>query len=456
MTLNFDSVEERDIALKCMDRVPLLAHRMRVENPSHLEVLKMWVTRKFENLLILAPEQRCAELVNIYLEQKFKTQLTQGNGTDPVLTKTISLLYSYTKQLIIEYNYKTKEGEVVSYFDSTLNIPVKLTTNANVKFKLIDGLEFVKNLDIELNYVDLHTTVSLLNDLIVDSLRSSLLDIIGKKNVSYYDLPRHYDAIKRAMLQKLASPAAKYGLQVTSIKLNDISLIDRIDEQLEKQYYALATQAQVKQFEYRMEEESLRLYEKKAGIHAAYPDFEPGLTEAEKDFALERYLKRKDKSKNLEVKVDTQKIDQRLVEHTKTATTVSIAKPEPPKPPVKRNKWRVLFAVLAVLWLVPTVLTFVFNLNYVAIPLLIVGVLGLVALGITKRYQLRYGLTQKEKTEYDKAYQVYEKLLAEYKAYNQQGAKLNGTASDAASDKSSAATDAKEEPEPTEPTKTEE
>lgn len=423
-SLNFDQIEDRETALKCLDKMQLLALRLNINIPSHFELLKLWIKRKFENLLILAPEQRCTELVNIFLEEKFKRQLSQQSNPDPFLVKSVSMVRSYNKQLMLCYNYETKEGEVISYFDEVLQIPVKLNTNAALKLKLVDGLQFVKALDIELDYVDLHATVNLINSLMVQSIRASLLEIICDKNVSYYDMPKHLEDIRNDVSQRLTIDVAKYGMQLAELKINDISLINRIDEQLEKQYYALAKLSQRKQFEYRLEEESLKLYEKKAMIHANYPDFEPGMTEAEKDFALERYLKRKDKSKDLEVEVHTQKTAKRLAEHTGAATTVMINKPKAPVPPVKQNKYRIWFAIMTLLWVAATIALFVIdNTQGAAIAVLCVGAVAVAGCGYLLRYQLRYGVSQKAKKDYEEALKTYEKLLAEYRAYNQNDVK---------------------------------
>lgn len=423
-SLNFDRIEDREIGLNCLDRMQLLALRLNIDIPSHLELLKLWIKRKFENLLILAPEQRCTELVNIFLEEKFKRQLSQQSNPDPFLVKSVSMMHSYSKQLVVCYNYETKEGEVISYFDKVLQIPVKLNTNAALKLKLVDGLKFVKALDIELDYVDLHATVNLINSLMVQSIRASLLEIICDKNVSYYDMPQHLEEIRGDVSKRLTAEVEKYGLQLAELKINDISLINRIDEQLEKQYYALAKLSQRKQFEYRLEEESLKLYEKKAMIHAAYPDFEPGMTEAEKDFALERYLQRKDKSKDLEVEVQTQKTAKRLTEHTGAATTVMINKPVAPVPPVKQNIYRIMFIIMTLLWVAATITLFaVGELESAAIAVLCVGAAAVAAFGYLYRYQLRYGLSKKAKNDYEDAVKTYEKLLAEYNAYNQNDVK---------------------------------
>lgn len=420
LSLNFDRVEDREAALICLDKMQLLALRLNVETPSHLELLKLWVKRKFENLLILAPEQRCAELVNIFLEGKFQRQLSRQGSPDPFLAKSVSLMHSYSKQLVVCYNYETKEGEVISYFDQVLQIPIKLNTNAALKLKLVDGLKFVKALDIELDYVDLHAAVNLINSLMVQSIRAALLEIICNKNVSYYDMPKHLEEIRSDVAQRLAADVEKYGMQLAELKINDISLIDRIDEQLEKQYYALAKLSQRKQFEYHLEEEALKLYEKKAMIHATYPDFELGMTEAEKDFALERYLLRKDKSKDLDAQVQTQKTAKRLTEHTGSATTVKINKPQPPIPPVKQNKYRILFTIFTLLWVAATIVLFtVGDLKNAAIAVLCVGVVAIAGLGYLYRYQLMNGVSKKAQSDYNEALKTYEKQLAEYRAYNQ-------------------------------------
>ena len=425
LTLDFTSAQDRTSALNCLNKKQLLARRLNVNNHGQLEVLKLWVESKYENILVLTAEQRNKELIDIFLEGKFRNQLAQWakDGGDP-FGNSVALIHSYTKQQLICYNYETKEGEAVSYFDETLGIPVKLKTEASLKLKLTDALKLVKKIDIELERVDLTITINLINNIITDCLRSALLEIIDGQKISYYDIPKHYPEIRDALTEQLQSAFAKCGLSLSDLKLNDIYLTNDIDEQLENQYFALAKIARVKEFEYKLEEQSLKLYEQKAKIHSHYPDFQPGLTEAEKDLALERYLKRVGKAKEVTVKVHQEVLPDRVDENTDSLSSVTINAPTEPTPPIPSKKYRVGYGIVTALWAILTVVLCVLeDMLMYGIIIGAVGFVGLLICGIILRYQLKYGLSKAEKEDYDQKLEAYHKSLEEY---NQKDSTLKG------------------------------
>lgn len=415
LSLDFATPHDREIAVRCMDKNQLLSRQLDIGNPDQLETLKLWVAKKYANLLILTSQQRCKELIDIFLEGKLQQQLDQLKESDP-LKNSVSIIHSYTKQQLICYNYETKEGEAVSYFDNKLGIPVKLKTEASVKLKVLDSLKLVKKIDIELERVDLTITVNLINNIIAEYLRETLLEIVDVQKVSYYDLPRYFAVIRDSLQSRLQVAFGAYGLEISDLKINDIYLLNDIDKHLESQYFALAKIARVKEFEYKLEEQSLKLYEKKASIHAAYPDFQVGLTEAEKDLALERYLKRIGQDKEVEVNVNEEVLDDRYRENTDAVTTAKINAPVKPQKYVSSKKCRIWYGIAAALWAVLTVIFNVLGNDFATIGIIIgvVGAIGLAVVGILLRYQLRYGVSKAVKEEYDQKMETYRKNLKAY------------------------------------------
>lgn len=417
LALDFSSAQGREIALRCLNSKQLLCRRLSVSKPAQLEVLKQWVEQKHENILILNVEQRTKELVDIYLEKKFRKQLddwARSEEKEP-LEESVSIIHSYTKQQLICYDYETKKGEIVSYFDEPLGIPVKLKTEANVKLKLLDALKLVKKIDIELERVDLTITIDLINNIFVENLRAALLEIIDGDQVSYYDLPKHYGDIRELLAEKLQAAYTKCGLSVAELKIKDISLMNNIDEHLENQYFNLARTARVKEFEYKQEEQSLKLYEKKAKIHATYPDFQLGLTEAEKDLALERYLKRINNEKEAPMHVKRQQVIDPYHVDTGNETTVVIKKPQPPVEPKKSFKSRIVVGVLsAAIVVLAVVLGILVEPWYIPVAYGAAAAIAMICVGIGLRYQLRYGYTKAEKEAYENALKEYDNSMEEY------------------------------------------
>lgn len=415
LSLDFNAHQDRDIALQCLEKNQLLARKLNIAKPAQLDLLKEWLVKKYEYMLILKPEQRCKELVDIYLGEKYKEQLSKWSGEGDPLAQHISLMYSYTKQQILGYTYETKKGEEVSYFDDNLGVPIKLKSEINIKLKLVDALRLVKKIDIELERVDLGLTVKVIHNALTDCLRSSILSVIEENNLSYYDLPKHLPKIKEVLAASLKLVFDRYGLYISELKINDISLTNDMEEQLEQQYIALAKISRVKEFEYKQEEQSLKLYEKKARIHAAYPDFQLGLTEAEKDLALERYLKRVGEAKEVTTEVKHKELGKALDTDGDVSST-TISAPVPPVAPASSKKYRIWYSISVVLW---AVLCAVFlsmgeELLTFGIVIAIVGFVALLTTGILLRYQLKYGMSKKTKDSYDEQLKIYNKQLDEY------------------------------------------
>lgn len=420
LSLDFTSPRDIDIALKCLQKKQLLARRLDITKLGHIEVLKQWIASNYVNLLILNSDQRCKELIDVYLEGKYTSQLAEwkkanakGDMSKP-LAKNIAIIHSYTKQQIICYEYETKKGETVSYFDEKLGIPVKLKTDAKIKLKLLDSLKLVKKVDVELERFDLGITISTVHDVFTDNLKSVLLKLIDGQKVSYYDIPKHWPEIHDALVKSLQVAYEQYGLGVAEVKIGDITLTNDIDKQIEKQYFGLAKIARVKEFEFKQEEQSLKLYEQKAKIHSAYPEFQVGLTEVEKDLALERYLKRIDKVKDLDGDTKEQVLPDRDTTGAGDLSKAVVTKPTEPTKPVASNGFRVTYSILASVWLVVTVLLCALGSMTAGIVVGAVGAVALLITGIICRCQLKHGYSKAVKDAYDNAKKDYDRNMAEY------------------------------------------
>lgn len=413
LSLDFATGQGVECALRCLDSRPLLSRMLNSNDPAQREVLKVWIERKYSNLILLNVEQRHKDLVDVYLEKKYTEQLKAQNNP---FAKSVSIIHSYTKQQIICYDYVTKEGEAVCYFDEVLGVPVKLKTQAEFKIKLIDALKLVEAIDVELNCVDLGLTVNFINNKITDCLRETLLGLIDSKKTTYYDLPRYFGEIKHLLSVNLQKVFLNAGLIVADIDINDISITNNASEKLENQYFALAEIARVKEFENKMEEASLKFYEKKAMIHEKYPNFQMGLTETEKDLALNRYLKRVGKEKEIVANIKDKPLDNRP--KIGPEVTKAVVKEEMPVAPSVNKKWRTLYIVCGIAWLIISVLLTAIEMTRIfGIALLVIGAAAYTALGIVFRYEIRYGVRKKEQLDYERKLNDYQKRKTEYETH---------------------------------------
>ena len=414
LSLDFSNAEHREVALACMNDNQLLARKLDINVPNQLELLKIWIAKEFEYLLVLNPGQRCKELLDIYIEQKFDLQLFKWEMEKHPYNGIVSIIHSYTKQLLLCFNYKTKEGEAVSYFDENLGMPVKLKTSADIKLKVIDSLKLVQKIDIELESFDLSLTINAINNIVADSLRATVLEVIDAHKLSYYDLPRYSITIRDLLVKKMQPIFAAYGLEIAELKLSDICLTSNVGEQLENQYFALSKMARVKDFENRQEERSLKFYEQKAAIHAKYPNFQLGLTEAEKDLALDRYLKRVQKYEEAKGDIETAKLDPKL-DTDPIRIGAGITEPQKPDDLKPNWKFRIGFGIGVLLWLALTIaFSLIEDLTTVGIIIGAVGAVILLGVGFCYRYQLAFGVSKERKQSYDQAMKTYKANLKAY------------------------------------------
>lgn len=348
------------IALRC-----LIADHSRVSefsgsNENELKVLKYWISPrffkydkykkyfcvdhhdwvKFSNyLLCVRYGADYDELLTLYLEEKFRLTISDSDKN------VLQLLTSLDKKLAIEYKYETKREETVSYFDKTLGVPTSLAVAANLKLKLADARKLVKIIDVDIEQINMNIVKIYITSVLNKIIRDSVLTFIAEKDLSFYDLPRNYTAISDAISAKLGVAFGESGLQVANFSIFDISITDNTSELVHDQFFAIAEAERVKMHEYKMEREALDLYERKAAIHSKYPDFPVTLTEAEKDFALNRYKEREGQGVKLTANIKSKQLESRgSMIDSGTVTKVSENKPTLFK---KMNNFRRIYAAIA-------------------------------------------------------------------------------------------------------------
>ncbi len=372
--LDFENANNVEIAIYCLNANPTMARDLDVNDPRGLAILKIWVRKDYSNyLLCINNNVNHIELLTLYIIGKLYKTLGTGN-------EGISLLASYDKKLLINYQYETKSGETISYFDKNLGVPTALVAKANLRLKLVNAQVLVNRIDIALRYLDMALVTNFITGIINKNMRDTILSFINSNELSFYDLPQYYTDINQAVFAKLSAQFAECGLALTEFTLSDISVPNNTDKLLRDSFFAISEAERMKEHEYKMEKEALDLYERKASIHSKYPDFPITLTEAEKDFALNRYLTRIGKDTSLSADINDKVLENRKVVNKGTVTTER--KISAPKLIKKSNKVRLIYAIsvavmyfIAFLCFIPGVKV---GFSLLACVTLISGVAGLV------------------------------------------------------------------------------
>ena len=228
-------------------------------------------------------------------------------------------------------------------------------------------------------------------------------------------MPQKYTDLSQRIKESLQNALELAGLFVEEVIIKDITIPNNTSDRLEKQFFAIAEAERVKKYEYSMEEISLSLYEKKAKIHEQYPNFPITLTESEKDFALNRYLRRKGEDISLLADIDKEQLEKSIEQGSGTITKAKLNAPIPPIEPKKPSSFRKIYIILTIIALVFSGIMFavslIAGLVLLGITILIAGILGAVKLNALKE-------GKKESQAYEEYKKLYKEYEEEYAAYN--------------------------------------
>ena len=83
LDLKFTNPIDQSIALYCLDNDTAFVTQLNPKTESHLELLKKWVIKNYQNYItLLNIEKDNDELLNLYLYIKFKKELENGRKSD--------------------------------------------------------------------------------------------------------------------------------------------------------------------------------------------------------------------------------------------------------------------------------------------------------------------------------------------------------------------------------------
>ncbi|MBQ0099587.1 MAG: SPFH domain-containing protein, partial [Firmicutes bacterium] len=409
LSLDFSDPIESKVALDCVIEKENYVYLLDVNDKAQMNVILSWLKlcksreEKYVKIFKLLRKQLSKENLDFYLYEKFE------EGKD-AFDKCLDIYKGFTSNVILSYDYETKEGETLCYFDKALGVPTKLRVNANFKLKIVDSVKLIEKLDVNIASVSLDCIIAMVNNSLNAILRDAILPIIEDENLSYYQLSRNYTLLGNAIISKAKSVLGIAGIEVAEINIRDIAISNNSGKMLEEQYFAIAEEERIKEFENRVEEASLALYERKAMIHEKYPSYPVTLTEAEKDFAFERFLKKQNKGKVYSTKLDEIELEQR----EKPEKLVKGKEPEilVPKEPLAPKMIRgiVPYAILFALFVIASVITIflvdkMIGIYALAGSVVVFGVIGIVLFIIVSKNKKKYP----SKKEYKSLYTEYQK-----------------------------------------------
>ncbi len=291
-------------ALGALHRKPILAKELNPKSEGEKRLIIAWLNSKRpENTTSAPPFDACfgAPEKIVYLnEEKIFSDEQHDNDIireylDIVLKKSnelndFHLFRSFGKNLVMKFNFETKKGEEIVYLDKELDLPIYMLAKAELLFKIFDPYAFVKFVDVHLQQINLELILSKIAPLIALCLRSVILKTIEEKTVSYYDLSKYYDNIAKDLRAELQAALESSGIRVEEAFLKNTCFANNVNHIFESQKVEFIQKQRDLYLQHKAERLSLENYERKAEIHSKYPTYEVGLTEKEKDNAIERYL----------------------------------------------------------------------------------------------------------------------------------------------------------------------
>ena len=275
----------------------------------HTEVenvfIKKCVEKDYKLFLHLTPEQYDEEMANNFLYTvlaKSYKQNVKAKDNEQFIGR------SYDESLVLNVLYQTHDGEQIYYYDNQLEVPTFLIANIQFSFKVNSAISLFRKLDTSLTMIGYNKVVNELTRWVNVAYRQAIHTFISNEKLDVYKLTGLYGEIENELYNELNKILEGSGLSVYRINVNKINIPENTYKLLEKQSLELVNEKNRRNNELEYEKMSLENYALKAEIHSRNPGFELTLTEAEKDFALNRYITKHD--------VDTNKVRKEIESST--------------------------------------------------------------------------------------------------------------------------------------------
>ena len=251
--------------------------------PSEYEFLKHLIKRDYKIFVYLKPEQYTQD----YAKSYFYKKVENSDGYNPSF-----LGKSYEDEITLTVNYETYSGEEVIYFDNDIQTITHLETKLSVKFKVLDIVALFKKLDIAITNIGYQNVNDFFTSYVNNAYRKVVIKAVTKDKIGIYKLNTMHEELQKLIFDEIAKEFDNCGIFVEKVYIKKLTIAEEVSDILQKQSLVLLNEKNKKQLFAEYEKISLDNYAKKAEIHSANPNFAVGLTEAEKDLAVERYYKK--------------------------------------------------------------------------------------------------------------------------------------------------------------------
>jgi regulator of protease activity HflC (stomatin/prohibitin superfamily) len=385
----------------------MLVEGLNIDGNDLKEVVVRWIEGEPQNFKYLTLDQyyegAAAAFLNGHLDNTNASQYDSGSSAKDAYSKSLD------GRPLLQIAYVTRKNQEIEYYDHELEIPTWLKAEIRVKIKINNAVKLIRAMDVTIEDLNATMILNKARRLIMNSFRNVITDYVFNKRIGFYQFSAAYSAIADALLAKLEPLFNEIGATVISCYIDSLTIPEQIRDAVREQAFLTKKMNVKREADKAYAEESLVQFEKKAAVMQKF-NLTEGLTELEKDLALERHIK---------------KMRAELTEHTYTGETLGeivevvgkrAAPPKPGQRPVKpadpsADKQSLYFTGGGGLGvLLGIFLTTVENILGI---LVIVAGLGALTFGITKLLAAK-----KKKDEYAKELNVYEAELSAWEKKN--------------------------------------
>ncbi len=402
--LDFENAIHRKAVYHYVKEKPNCLEDFKTEKEK--DFLSYLVKRDYKFFLYLKPEQYDEELAKHFLIERLKEDKDTTAGF---------VRKSFDENLVFSMYYDTRNGEQIFYFDKDIQSTTFLVSKFDISFKVNSVVKLLKKLDVSVSMFGYNVLFNELMCWVNKEYRKTIFKFINTKDIGVYKINALYDEIEKETTSALNHSLADAGVVVQKMAIQKLSISENAAKILEKEGLDRIREKNKREAELEYEKQALENYAKKAKIHKENPDFELTLTEAEKDFALDRYITKQlaDKGKLK----DTQVIEE-LAERKKKTLSPELKKGAN-RPFLQEEKVKSNSGLLIVGGILLVVSLLMFLSNTTAIPGVIYLVIGLAFLGCG--IFLKYKNSKENTNITSHMKEEYEAKMEEYKENNDKG-----------------------------------
>ena len=249
-----------------------------------IEVLK----RDYRLFVNLDKKQYKEDNTQIFLEAVLsETRKNKKESND-----NSEIYSSYDEKIAISYDYVTRKGDELYYFDNELQVPASLISKFKVVVRIEDPVEFVKMLDVSVKDFCAPIVFNKLYYIFNSSFRKILCGLLSKPDSGYYKLTNSILEIENLVRKEIDSCFPSKCVVTTSLIIKRIEVDREVREKIEDEFFELRKKRINIDEEIKYQKDSLDIFGKKLELLEKYKAPKEMLTEAEKDKAFDRYAKK--------------------------------------------------------------------------------------------------------------------------------------------------------------------